>query len=116
MRYFIRENGAQREVSEADYLAYRQRPAPAEPTAAELATNFTGAMEGWARAGCPVVSQEQYAERSAACAACEHWDGAARLGLGKCNAPGCGCTKFKRWLATEKCPLGKWPAPLASSP
>jgi hypothetical protein len=74
-----------------------------EPTMLELATNFAGAMDRWARAGFPTVTAEVYAARAAACAACELWDGSARLGLGKCTAPGCGCTYFKRFLATEIC-------------
>ena len=91
-------------------------PAPAvlaEPDALEMAVNFTNAMARWIEAGVPVVSQDVYEARSAACGACELWDGSVRLGLGRCKAPGCGCTKFKRWLATEVCkhPKGsKWPA------
>ena len=86
---------------------------PPEPTMAELASNFGQAVAKWADAGLPVVSGEVYDERSAACTGCELWDATARLGLGKCNAPGCGCTKLKRWLATEQCkhPAGsRWPA------
>jgi len=81
-----------------------------EPTLVELATNFTGAMARWAAAGVPVVDQAGYDAREAECGVCEHWDGRARFGMGKCKAPGCGCTSLKRWLATEICPLGKWPA------
>lgn len=84
-----------------------------EPTAAELAVNFASAMARWIEAGVPVVSQAIYDARAAACGSCELWDGAARFGLGKCQAPGCGCTKFKRWLATERCkhPQGsRWSA------
>lgn len=84
-----------------------------EPTPAELAVNFTGAMARWIQAGVPVVTQAVYYAREAACEPCELWDAAARFGLGKCMAPGCGCTKFKRWLATEQCkhPQGsKWSA------
>lgn len=81
-----------------------------EPTLAELASNFSGAMERWASAGFKTVTPEVYEARGAICATCEFWDGSARFGLGKCKAPGCGCTKFKRWLATEKCPLKKWAA------
>lgn len=87
----------------------------AEPTVAELAGNFVSAMERWVAAGVPVVSRELYAARAATCDACSLWDGAARFGLGKCKAPGCGCTGFKRWLATEKCTLGKWPAAARAS-
>ena len=85
------------------------QPQPQEPTTLELASNFAGAMTRWTRAGFATASAEQYAARSEACDACEMWDGSARLGLGKCKAPGCGCTSMKRWLATEKCPLDKWP-------
>jgi hypothetical protein len=86
-----------------------------EPTLVELATNFTGAMARWAAAGVPVLDQEGYDARAAACGACVHPDGRpmfdakARFGLGKCRAPGCGCTSLKRWLATEVCVLGRWP-------
>lgn len=81
-----------------------------EPTTAELAANFAGAMLRWSAGGFRTVSREQYGSRMAICSACAHWDGAARLGLGACRAPGCGCTRFKQWLATERCPLNKWPA------
>jgi hypothetical protein len=87
-----------------------------EPTIAEMAVNFGGAMARWAAAGVPVVDQAGYDARTAACDACIHPDGQpmfdakARFGLGKCRAPGCGCTSLKRWLATEVCALGRWPA------
>lgn len=90
-------------------------PAPTlvpEPTVAEMAGNFGKAIAGWAAAGFPVVPQAVYDARAAACGACELWDADARLGLGKCKAPGCGCSSFKRWLQTERCkhPSGsKWP-------
>ncbi len=97
------------EFSQAEQVSSRiVDDLPEEPTAVELAGNFVGAMARWSTAGFATVSAEDYAARGAVCDACEFWDGAARLGLGKCNAPGCGCTKLKRWLSTEKCPLGKW--------
>lgn len=100
-------------TSEQWFLTVRQfseSPKPAtEPTLAELASNFSTALGKWIAAGVPVVSQSLYEARAAACAACHLWDAEARAGLGKCNAPGCGCTMFKRWLATERCPLGEWP-------
>lgn len=82
---------------------------PPEPTIAELASNFTGALVRWSSAGFPTVDSATYAARAAACDACLHWHPTARLGLGKCDAPGCGCTSLKRWLTTEKCPQSKWP-------
>lgn len=84
-------------------------PKLAEPTLADLASNFATAVQKWAAGGFNTVTKEDYGSRAAVCAVCEFWDGSARAGLGKCNAPGCGCTRLKRWLATERCPLGKWP-------
>jgi hypothetical protein len=75
----------------------------AEPKPAEMAANFAVAVARWVAAGAPVVSAEVYAEREAACDSCPLWDAKARLGLGKCKAPKCGCTSLKRWLATEAC-------------
>ena len=82
---------------------------PEEPSPVELAANFATAVTKWVEAGFPVVSAEVFRRRSLACDSCEYWDGAARFGLGKCTHKKCGCTRMKRWLATEKCPLGKWP-------
>jgi hypothetical protein len=97
------------------------RPLPiraAEPTVIDLATR--AAYAAWRAAAAALhgervlVTEDEYAARSVACESCPHWDGAARAGLGKCNAPNCGCTKLKRWLATETCPLRKWP-PLSAA-
>jgi len=94
------------------------RPLP-EPTVLELATR--AGFAAWRAAAAALhgerilVTEEEYAARSVACESCPHWDGAARAGFGKCNAPGCGCTKLKRYLTTERCPLGKWPAGKATT-
>lgn len=83
-----------------------------EPSLLELARNFAGATARWAAAGMPVVSPDTYHTRLAACEACPEWQAAgmyARCGL-------CGCTKLKLWLATEKCPLAKWPKDPFSPP
>lgn len=86
-----------------------------EPTMSELAGNFTKSVARWVHAGFPVVPNEVYATRTTLCESCEFWDGVARMGLGKCTHKNCGCTKMKRWLSTEKCPLGKW-EPVAAAP
>jgi hypothetical protein len=88
-----------------------------EPTVADMATNAGyaawRATQSLLRGDTLLVDAEIYAARADACNACEYWDASARLGLGKCKHKKCGCTKFKRWLTTEKCPLGKWePAPV----
>lgn len=91
----------------------RRTPRPPEPSIMEMAGNFTEAMVNWVAAGAPVISEADYDVRSAICEPCEYWSPTGNLWLGKCKAPGCGCTKLKRWLATEVCkhPQGsRWPA------
>jgi hypothetical protein len=103
------------EVHRALIAKYRPKlPTPIpEPTLADLASNFGSAISRWTAAGFPTVDAETYATRTTICAGCPLWDAKARFGLGKCTHKKCGCTKFKRWLTTEKCPLGKWePAPV----
>lgn len=87
-----------------------------EPSALDLTLNFSRAVARWTAAGFPTVSEEVYRQRAAACATCDFWDPDARLGLGKCKHPRCGCTKAKRWLATETCPDGRWPASPMQTP
>jgi len=104
-------------VQDADWRAISQRygqptlikeDPPQEPTVGQMAANFAGAMIGWIKAGFPVVSEDQFRARQAACNSCDDWDGLARLGLGKCRL--CGCTRWKPWLATSRCKAGKWHA------
>lgn len=70
------------------------------PTLTELLTNFTGAMLRWGKAGFPILPQDKIRARLDVCQSCEHWTGS------KCGK--CGCRQFKLWMATERCPLGKW--------
>lgn len=87
------------------------------PTLPELAANFTEAMGKWAAKGFKTVSLDVYENRLAICGKCSFWDKDGWLGYGKCNAPKCGCTRFKLWLATETCkhPDGsRWPENLAN--
>ncbi len=80
------------------------------PTIAGMLANFAAATARWAKAGLPVVADDQFKQRLNLCRNCPkgYWQETARFGLGKCASPGCGCTKLKLWLATEKCPLGVW--------
>lgn len=55
------------------------------------------------------VSAEVKEQRLAICRACELWNEGGNVGLGECTHSKCGCTRFKHGLATETCPLGKWP-------
>ena len=76
-----------------------------DPTLPQLAANFAQATHRWAKAGFPRVKKRIYHARLATCRACPHWAEDARLGLGSCRHKGCGCTRLKLWLATERCPL-----------
>ncbi|HVU37306.1 MAG TPA: hypothetical protein VHC95_03160 [Opitutales bacterium] len=82
--------------------------APKEPTLAEMTANFTKAMTGWVAAGFKVVERGIFEKRHAICKSCEFWLPDARLGTGKCRR--CGCSIYKLWMATSKCPLTppKW--------
>lgn len=64
--------------------------------------NVVKALATWAKAGFPVVSDAVLFDRSAHCSLCEFWDAAQ----GRCVK--CGCFGLKHWLATERCPMGKW--------
>jgi len=81
---------------------------PKEPTLAEMTANFTKAMGNWVAAGFKVVEREVFEKRHAICKSCEFWLPDARLGTGKCRK--CGCSIYKLWMATSKCPLTppKW--------
>lgn len=89
--------------------------AVAAPAAAKL-RNLGRAVRRWAAAGLPLADRATRRSRAALCASCKHWCPTGNLGLGECLAPGCGCTRAKWWLATERCPLGKWPTPPAPAP
>jgi len=80
-----------------------RRTLPPEPSLLEMAGNFTGAMAKWFAAGLPVVKEEEYKRRTEICDRCSYWDPNGNWFMGKCKAPGCGCTTLKRWLATEQC-------------
>lgn len=83
-----------------------------EPSLAESAASLARDLRRWAAAGFRIASAEVIAQRRAACASCDLWEGDSRLGLGTCRHPGCNCTRLKLWLATTQ-PAGehcKWRA------
>lgn len=63
----------------------------------------------WIRGGLGIASRAARLERRLICESCPMWRPAGNAGFGECSDPRCGCTKFKRWLSTERCPQGKWP-------
>ena len=88
-------------------------PLPGSPSLFQKAARLSTELRGWVTAGLPVAPRHVRAARAAACLACPYFDAAGNAGLGECRAPGCGCTKFKRWLASAACPHpqgSRWPA------
>jgi hypothetical protein len=83
-------------------------PLRPEPSLADLLENFADAIAVWAQDGFPLRTKAQVLECREICERCEFWNGEARLGLGECRHPSCGCTKIKHWLASEHCPKGLW--------
>jgi hypothetical protein len=81
-----------------------------EPTNADLLFNFSTAVSKWISAGFPVLNESEFSKRFSICSSCKFWNSSARFNLGECKHKKCGCTKFKLWIKTEKCPIGKWEA------
>lgn len=87
-------------LSETSIEELRAKYEPDHVGLAELIANFTKAIVKWMAAGLPVVSKPQFDQRLNTCGTCPEWTGLTCLK--------CGCTGLKHWLATERCPLGKW--------
>lgn len=78
------------------------------PSVSAIASNFFAALVRTAKDGFKTVPQATFEERLTICRSCPYWDDKARLGVGKCNHPECGCTKLKLHLASQVCPQGWW--------
>ena len=96
----------------ADYCTTLEPYNPETATLAQKAVRFSREIARWGSQGFPLVSAEDRNARMAACQGCAYFNAEGNLGMGQCNAPGCGCTKIKLWLETSRCnhPGGsKWP-------
>ena len=84
--------------------------APESPPIITKVHRLADELGRWRAAGMPVAARAvRIARRSICEAPCKYWSAHGNLGMGECRAPGCGCTRAKRWLATAECPLGLWP-------
>jgi len=82
------------------------------PTLQLKVINLQRELRIWGTKGFPLATEAQRAERASTCEVCSYYDPRGNMWLGECRAPGCGCTRFKWWLATAKCPHpegSKWP-------
>lgn len=78
------------------------------PTLLQLSSNFSKAVFAWAKGGFKIVSKDEFDRRLGVCRQCPLWDEKGYAGWGRCRHGKCQCTMIKHWLATEKCPDGKW--------
>ena len=101
----------QKARSEAVPVIFSSGPADAEDASLlTKAGRLRRELTEWAKAGAPLASKPIRKARLAVCATCEYYDPKGNWGMGQCRAPGCGCTKVKAFLATSRCPKGKWAA------
>jgi hypothetical protein len=93
-----------------------EKPPIQEPGLQDMLSNFGEAAKRAALfakihgVSALVVEKSAFEERLETCRACPKslWEEDARAGLGRCKHIGCGCTKLKLWLASEKCPIAAW--------
>ena len=72
----------------------------------EMMKNLGQAAILYANDGFRNCTKKEHDERLVICKACELWDDAGYMGLGKCRK--CGCSGAKLWMGSSKCPIGKW--------
>jgi len=71
------------------------------------AARFLRAVGRWAASGFKTVTEAQYDQRVETCTNCHFFRGVHNF---HASCGKCGCSGLKLWLATEKCPDGKWRA------
>ena len=72
----------------------------------EKARNLSAAVASIAKSGFKAAEREERKRRGAICTKCEYWRKNGNLSLGECTQ--CGCSKYKRFFESQKCPIGKW--------
>ena len=94
-----RRDGEWLDISDDDYrrLVEKYRPGPVALVASAFA-----AGAAWAAAGFSLADEPTREHRAATCAACTLYEPES----GRCLE--CGCGVLKLWIATERCPIGKW--------
>lgn len=81
------------------------------PGAAEMVVRYGAALARWAAAGMPTRPEDEIDRYYRRCTACEHYDAAGH----RCRRCGCrvngdaAAWRNKIAMATERCPLGRWP-------
>lgn len=76
------------------------------PTVMKMMASLGKSAAVYAADGFTNATKQQHQERLEICNACEFWENESYFGLGKCRK--CGCSGAKLWVASSKCPIGKW--------
>lgn len=76
------------------------------PTLLDRARSFAWAAKDWMRSGMPVTTHDVVQSRLETCRTCGYWSGESSPFHTACRK--CGCTGIKMWMATSRCPIGKW--------
>jgi len=80
------------------------------PSLLSKAAHLKRDMVRWVKAGAKFTPRDARKARQAVCRGCDLWNPKGNWGLGECGHKSCGCTKGASYLATSRCPLGKWAA------
>jgi hypothetical protein len=89
-------------------------PIETAPNWLQVAAQFGAALARWILSGLPLVTWDQFKARHLQCTGddvsprCPHFTTFKSIGLTKCGK--CGCSTVKLYLATERCPIGRWSA------
>ena len=97
----IIERIARRLASNPPDLAMR-----ANPSLPSMMKNLAQAATMYVVDGFKNCTKEEHSRRFAICHPCEYWNQNGFYGLGQCRK--CGCSGAKLWVASSKCPIGKW--------
>lgn len=79
-----------------------------KPTLFDKARNLYAAVKRASKDGGGMADKELRDSRFNVCKKCELWMSSGNFFMGECAHKKCGCTKFKIYLKSEKCPLNKW--------
>lgn len=80
---------------------------------ANQALNFASSLKDFSKSGFLETTQDELDKRLGICKNCDFFDPNAFFGSGRCTK--CGCSTWaKLRMATERCPIGKWEAILAT--
>lgn len=97
----IQENAARHGFPPEQFLSESQGP-----SLLTRAFTFAHAAKEWVKAGMPITDHEGVEWRVGICKTCPYWKGETSPFHVMCGK--CGCSGLKLFLATSRCPDGRW--------